>query len=124
MKELSHFISAARRDVLADAIGARGDTIGRDTLMKLVQYGNAFLQAERRKPENDGEVLWFSISFGDPVHIGLTWALNPEAPRDDFFEADFFWRLWSEIDQEVGGSILSAEQAQEELARYVRQQSH
>jgi hypothetical protein len=73
MKELSHFSAAARRDILADAMGTRGDTAGRDTLMKLIQYGNAFLQAERRKPENEArssgsasrsEILWTSGSLG------------------------------------------------------------
>lgn len=119
IKELRHFRDAVRRDVLVDLQGrplVAGDA---EVLMKLIDYGNNFLERERLLPSNQDCAIWFDIFFGEPAKIGVTWAFNPYAPTHKRYGTSYFWLMWSETD--AGDELLSLTQAQEEMAEYLFQ---
>lgn len=119
IKELRHFRDAVRRDVLID-LQSRRSTVSDDEVMtRVIQYGNAFLDAEKIKPSNRGRVLWFDLHFGEPAKVGFTWAYNPMKPIDDRHGSDMFWRMWWEAEPIDGLKALA--EVQEEMAAYLLQ---
>lgn len=119
VKHLRHFNDALKRDVIADLMTRRDHVPDRVLLDRIVAYGNAFLEAERVKPENRNAVIWFDCHFGEPAVIGLSWALNPHAPTDQLYGAEFFWRCWSEVSVVDDPAVVPLVRCQHELASYV-----
>lgn len=119
IKELCHFRDALRQDVLIDLQSRKNIASDEEVMMKVVDYGNAFLEAEKAKPSNNRAVLWFDLHFGEPAKIGFTWAYNPYKPMDARSGENMFWRMWWESEPIEGLHQLS--EVQEEMAAYLLQ---
>jgi hypothetical protein len=119
IKELRHFRDAIRKDVLIDLRSRKHLVSDEEVMMKVIDYGNAFLEAEKIKPSNRGSVLWFDLHFGEPAKVGFTWAYNPYQPLDGRNNSTMFWRMWWE-DEPIEG-LQGLAEVQEEMAAYLLQ---
>ncbi|KXU30664.1 hypothetical protein A0J57_20185 [Sphingobium sp. 22B] len=119
IKELRHFRAAIRRDVLIDLQSRREVVTDEQVMTEVIQYGNAFMQAEKIKLSNRDRVLWFDIHFGEPAKVGFTWAFNPFRPIDARHNETGFWRMWWE--DEPIENLQPLIEVQKEMAAYLVQ---
>lgn len=120
IRQLKHFNDALKRDILTDALASPVRVPDDKLLMRVINYGNAFLEREKERLGEDAAVIWFDIHFGEPAQVGITWAYNPNAPFDDLYGESWFWRMWS---QTIGSDkdVYTLERVQKDFAEYTLQ---
>ncbi|WP_379921708.1 hypothetical protein [Erythrobacter sp. R86502] len=119
IRHLEHFNNLLKRDVLVDALSRPAPVPDQALLMRVIEYGNTFLERNKPIADRDGAVIFFDCHWGEPAQLGISWAYNPHAPYDDLYGVAEFWRLWSEIPNMTDGKVIySLAQCQYDLAAY------
>ena len=122
IRQLAHFGSELKRDVLQDALQSSVRVPDRQLLTRCITYGNAFLERHKALAEDENCVVWFDVHWGEPAQVGMTWAYHPLAPFDDLYCVPSFWRMWSERKGVSDGKqVYSLEAMQQDFAAYTLQ---
>jgi hypothetical protein len=122
IRHLAHFNNELKRDILADALASPVRMPDQDLLMRVIEYGNTFLERHKGEAEDAGCIIWFDVHFGEPAVIGMSWSYNPNAPYDDLYGVPEFWRIWSENRNLADGkSVYTLQQCQSDIADYQMQ---
>lgn len=122
IRHLKQFNADLNRDILSDARRSPVRVPDQSLLMRVVEYGNRYLETHKKTAEDDNAVIWFDVHFGEPAQVGMTYAYHPLAPLDDLYGEPHFWRMWSEIANIADGkTIYTLEQCQRDFAAYTMQ---
>lgn len=122
IRHLAHFNDALKRDILTDALSSPVRVPDQQLLIRVITYGNAFLERHKGIADNEGCIIWHDVHFGEPAQVGLTWAYNPHAPFDDLYGVPEFWRCWTETRNIAHGkTVYTLQQCQQDIAAYQMQ---
>jgi hypothetical protein len=122
IRQLAHFGNDLKRDILTDALASPVRIPDQKLLMRVIQYGNAFLEQHKGEADDKGFVIWFDVHFGEPALIGMSWCYNPHAPFDDLYGVPEFWRMWSEVgSMSDGKTVYTLQQCRSDITAYQMQ---
>lgn len=122
IRHLAHFNNELKRDILVDALQSPVRVPDQTMLMRVIEYGNTFLERHKGEADASGAVIWFDVHFGDPAIVGMSWSYNPHAPYDDLYGVAEFWRMWSEVaHMSDGKNVYTLAQCRSDIADYQMQ---
>lgn len=127
---LARQMEVMRVEGLADTL--RGDVLStpqsrmvepdRDTLERVMQIGNAFIQHVGQQPEHQGTTIYTAYQWPEtgPATLALVWGLNTRQPHDPTTDLPYFFRAFTET-AEPHEHLLERADMEQQLMAYALQ---